>query len=211
MFLFLLAGCFESTNERLLLRFDMARKTGSFDAVYTDVSFDMNPEDRAALTAASAVAKLVEERQEALDRLAGATVSTARFDLHDGTLDLVLHAEAPLSWFVGDRGESVRLGVRLSLAEQTKGRPGRPAIVVWAQASPTGGLDVTGKGAWSVLRFVDPSSSETAEVWTLERGRAELQVLTFGLGEDGKPEQAVPWIGAVPGLTEAIDAAGLLK
>ena len=210
MFLVTLMGCFESTNEKIDLRFDMARKTGSFDAVYTDVSFQLSDEERAALTAESAVAKLVEERQEALEKLAGAVVSSARYALHDGALDLVLHAEAPLSWFVGDHGEAVRLGARLSLAEHAKGGAGRPAIVVWSQASPAQGLVMSGKGPWNVLRVANPESSETIEAWTLERGRGELHLHTFDL-MDGKPVPAAAWVASVPGLTEAIEAAGLLK
>ncbi len=211
MFLFALLGCFESTNEKLDLRFDMARKTGSFDAVYTDVSIKMEDEAGVALTAEGLVAKLVEERQAALEKLAGATVGTARYTLQDGALDLVLHAEAPLSWFVGDHGESVRLAARLSLAEHAKGKTGKPAVVVWLQAAAKDGLEVSGKGPWSLLKFAEPASSDEVQLWTLERGRGELHAHTVDLGEDGKPVQAVPWVPTVPGLTAAIETAGLLK
>lgn len=208
MILLMLAGCFEHTREILDVQVNVGKQTVVVDATYQDITPDVENVSAAPLD--DVVAKLKEERDATVKRLEGAENLSVRYVLHEAMLDLVIHAEGPFSYWAGDHGEPMRVGVVLSSGEWAKQKPGKPIFGMWFQQDAKQRATFTGTGAFEVVRLSEGSPAEFVNLVTLRRGKGAFHLENQLFADDGTPAKGTGWAGGMPALPEALKGAGLL-
>ncbi len=208
MFLIMLAGCFEHTRETLDVQVNVSKQTVVVDAVYADITPDL--ENLSTAPIEEVVAALTKERDDTLARLAGAEAIAVRYVLHEGVLDLAIHAEGPFSFWQGDRGEPLRAGTILSAGDWAHHKPGKPIFGMWFEESAKQRVTFTGTGAFEVARLGGDTPVEFVNLVTLRKGKGVFHLENQLLAEDGTPTKGSGWAAAMPALPEALKGAGLL-
>lgn len=208
MFLIMLAGCFEHTRETLDVAVNVPKQTVVVDAVYADVTPDV--ESLATAPVEAVIEKLKEERDGTLERLAGLQAVAVRYVLHDGVLDLAIHAEGPFSSWQTERGEPLRTGMILSAGDWAHQKAGKPIFGMWFEESAKQKATFTGTGGFEVTRLGGDSPAEFVNLVTLRKGKGVFRLENQILGDDGLPAKGSGWAAAMPALPEALKGAGLL-
>lgn len=208
MLLMFLLGCLEHVRQILTVSVNVPQQRAVVDAVLQDVSPEI--EDLAALTVDEVVAKLKEEREQAVGSLQGGENVSARYLSHDNRLDLALHAEGSFAYWAADRGQALRSAWVFKADEWPKKEGKTRLFALWFESGSRQSLSLTGTGPFEVVRFVGDQLGDVMDVVLLRKGKSTIHADVVPLNEDGTERKGTGWVATKPGLEAAMKVAGLL-